>query len=175
MTDSTVTNSTVKNSTVTNSATTESSIVAGELVIDRIFDAPRELVYRAFTDPDQIAQWFGPVGFSVPRDTVDMDVRVGGHQRFAMVSDDNPDWTSPVDATFTEVIENELLVGTEEFEGVPGLQGQTSMYMRLEFHDADSGRTRLVIQQGPYTAEMEPMARAGWESSFTKLEPLLAA
>ena len=36
-----------------------------ELVIIRVFDAPRELVYRAFTDPDQISQWFGPVGWSV--------------------------------------------------------------------------------------------------------------
>lgn len=154
---------------------TDSSIATDELVIERVFDAPRELVYRAFTDPDQLAQWFGPVGFSVPRDSVDISVTVGGYQRFVMVNDDNPEWSSPVDATFTEVIENELLVGTEEFEGVPGLQGQTSMYMRLEFHDEAGGKTRLVIRQGPYTPEMEPMARAGWESSFTKLEPLLAA
>ncbi len=46
-----------------------------ELIISRVFDAPRELVYRAFTDPDQLAQWFGPVGYSVPRDTVDIDAR----------------------------------------------------------------------------------------------------
>jgi len=153
---------------------TDNTVAATELVIERVFEAPRELVYRAFTDPDQLAQWFGPVGFSVPRDSVDVDARVGGHQRFVMVNDDNPTWSSPVDATFTEVIENQLLVGTEHFEGVPGLQGPTSMTMRLEFHDVDGGKTRLVIVQGPYTAEMEPMARAGWESSFTKLEPLLA-
>ena len=153
---------------------TDNTVAATELVIERVFEAPRELVYRAFIDPDQLAQWFGPVGFSVPRDSVDVDARVGGHQRFVMVNDDNPTWSSPVDATFTEVIENELLVGTEHFEGVAGLQGPTPMTMRLEFHDEGGGRTRLVIVQGPYTAEMEPMARAGWESSFTKLDPLLA-
>ena len=158
---------------MSDNTTTETPVAATELVIERVFDAPRELVYRAFTDPDQLAQWFGPVGFTVPRDTVDVDVRVGGHQRFVMVSDDNPEWMSPVDATFTEVIENELLVGTEEFEGVPGLQGHTSMYMRLEFHEVEGGKTRLIIRQGPYTTDMEPMARAGWESSFTKLELLL--
>lgn len=152
----------------------DTTIAATELVINRAFDAPRDLVYKAFTDPDQLAQWFGPVGFSVPRDTVDMDVRVGGHQRFVMVSDDNPDWQSPVDGYFTEVVENELLVGTEEFQGMPGLQPPTSMTMRLEFLDEPGGKTRLINTQGPYTNAAEPMARQGWESSFAKLEPLLA-
>ncbi|WP_131747330.1 SRPBCC domain-containing protein [Frankia sp. Cppng1_Ct_nod] len=149
------------------------STPTNELVITRIFDAPRELVYRAFTDPDQLAQWFGPVGYSVPRDTVDIDVRVGGHQRFVMVSDDDPGMTSPVNARFTEVVENELLVGTEDWEGMPGQEGITHMYMRLEFHD-EGGKTRLVLRQGPYTEEVEGMAREGWSSSFTKLDALLA-
>ncbi len=150
------------------------SAATRELVITRVFDAPRELVYRAFIDPDQLAQWFGPVGFSVPRDTVDVDARVGGHQRFVMVSDTDPAMRSPVNATFTEVVENELLVGAEEWEGIPGQQGTTSMRMRLEFHD-EGGRTRLVLRQGPYTEEVEGMAREGWNSSFTKLDTLLAS
>src|SRR5437870_3217377 len=122
-----------------------------ELVITRIFDAPRELVYRAFVDPDQLAQWFGPVGWSVPRDTVDIDARVGGHQRFVMVDENNPNATSPVNATFTEVIENELLAGEEQWE-MPGA-GLTTLRVRLEFHD-DGGKTRLVLRQGPYTEEI---------------------
>jgi uncharacterized protein YndB with AHSA1/START domain len=145
-----------------------------DLVITRVFDAPRELVYRAFTDPDQLAQWFGPVGFTVPRDTVDIDARVGGHQRFVMVSDENPSFTSPVDARFTEVIENELLVGTQKAEGIPGTQGPVTMSLRLEFHD-EGGKTRLLLRQGPFTQEMEDMTREGWLSSFTKLDTLLAA
>lgn len=145
-----------------------------ELVITRIFDAPRELVYKAFVDPDQVAQWFGPVGWSVPRDTVDMDVRVGGHQKFVMVNDENPSWTSPVDARFVEVVENELLVGKEDFvesEGAP----PTPMTIRLEFHDEDGGKTRLVLRQGPFSEEMAGNAREGWGTSFTKLDALLAA
>jgi uncharacterized protein YndB with AHSA1/START domain len=144
-----------------------------ELVMTRLFDAPRELVYQAFLDPDQLAQWFGPVGFSVPRDTVDIDPRVGGHQRFVMVSDDDPEMRAPVDARFVEMVENELIVGSEDWEGVPGQQDAGSMYVRLEFHDED-GKTRLVLRQGPYTPEMEDMARQGWESSFTKLDKVLA-
>jgi uncharacterized protein YndB with AHSA1/START domain len=149
------------------------STATNELVITRVFDAPRKLVYKAFIDPDQIAQWFGPVGYSVPRDSVDIDARVGGHQRFVMVNDENPSERSPVNATFTEVIENELLVGSEEWDGVPGMQPPGSMYVRLEFHD-EGDKTRLVLRQGPYTEEMEGMAREGWGSSFTKLDALLA-
>ena len=73
-----------------------------ELVLTRHFDAPRALVYQAFVNPDQLAAWFGPVGFSVPRDTVDIDARTGGHQRFTMVSDTDPAMRSPIDATLTE-------------------------------------------------------------------------
>jgi uncharacterized protein YndB with AHSA1/START domain len=144
-----------------------------ELVLTRTFDAPRELVYRAFVDPDQLAQWFGPVGWSVPRDTVEIDARPGGRERFVMVNDSDPEQRSPVDAVFEEVVENELLVGSEEWQGVPG-QDTTRMRMRLEFHDED-GKTRIVLRQGPYTPEIEEMARQGWESSFTKLDALLAA
>jgi uncharacterized protein YndB with AHSA1/START domain len=149
------------------------SVSTKDLVITRIFDAPRELVYRAFTDPDQLAQWFGPVGYSVPRDTVDIDARVGGHQRFTMVSDMDPAEATPVNATFVEVIENELLVGEEKWGGVPELGEGTVMRMRLEFHD-EGGKTRLVLRQGPYTDEIEAMAREGWGSSFGKLDALLA-
>jgi uncharacterized protein YndB with AHSA1/START domain len=142
------------------------------LEITRVFDAPRALVYQAFTDPDQLARWFGPVGWSVPRETVDIDARVGGHQRFVMVNDADPDSTSPVDGTFAEVVENELLVGTEEVD-IPG-QPKISMTVRLEFHD-EGGRTRLVLRQGPFVDEMFGGAREGWGSSFTKLDALLSA
>jgi uncharacterized protein YndB with AHSA1/START domain len=145
-----------------------------ELVITRVFDAPRELVYRAFVDPDQISQWFGPAGWSVPRDTVDMDVRVGGHQRLTMVNDDDPSQASPVNATFEEVVENELLVGFEEMNGMPGMPDGTRLYMRLEFHDEGGNKTRLVIRQGPFTQELADMTREGWNSSFPKLDAVLA-
>ena len=143
-----------------------------DLVIERVFDAPRELVYRAFIDPDQISQWFGPVGWSVPRDTVEIDARVGGDQKFTMVNDDDPSQASPVNAKFVEVIENELLVGAETWND-PEL-GEVEMTGRFEFHDEGDGRTRLVITQGPYGEETVEMAREGWESSFTKLDTLLA-
>ena len=143
-----------------------------DLVITRMFDAPRELVWKAFTDPDQLSQWFGPVGWSVPRDSVSIDLRVGGHERFTMVNDSDPAQTSPVTATFTEVVEPELLVGAEEVDD-PQL-GKVTLTMRIELHDEGGNKTRLVLRQGPFDPAIESDAREGWGSSFTKLDALLA-
>lgn len=145
-----------------------------ELAISRVFDAPRELVYQAFVDPDQLAEWFGPVGFKVPRETVAVDARVGGYQRFVMVSADDDSVRSPIDATFTEVVENELLVGSQRVEGIPGVEGIATMTLRLEFHDEPDGKTRLELRQGPFTEQLRADSRDGWMSSFTKLDDLLA-
>ncbi|GAA4586587.1 uncharacterized protein YndB with AHSA1/START domain [Actinoplanes octamycinicus] len=144
-----------------------------ELVITRIFDAPRDLVYRAFVDPDQLAAWFGPVGWSVPRDSIDIDPRPGGSQKLTMVNDADPSMSSPVNATFVEVVENELLVGEEDVSHIPDF-GADKLVMRIEFHDEDGGRTRLVLTQSPFPAAMETGAREGWGSSFTKLDKILA-
>jgi uncharacterized protein YndB with AHSA1/START domain len=145
-----------------------------DLVITRIFDAPRPMVYRAFVDPDQLAAWFGPVGWSVPRDSVSVETKPGGHQRFTMVNDADPTQTSPVDATFVEVVENELLVAEEDVSGIDAFPGD-HMRMRIEFHDEPGNKTRIVLTQGPYSPEWESDAREGWGSSFTKLDTLLAA
>ena len=146
-----------------------------QLKITRVFDAPRELVYKAFTDPDQVAEWFGPVGYHVPRDTVDMDVRTGGYQKLTMVPDSNEyPPAGPSHGIFDEVIENELIVGHEDFdEEQAKLFGSPRMSLRIEFHD-EGGKTRLVLTQGPYSTEFEDMAKQGWLSSFTKLDTLLA-
>jgi uncharacterized protein YndB with AHSA1/START domain len=137
------------------------------LRITRVFDAPRAVVYRAFVDPDQLAAWFGPAGWSVPRETIDMDVRTGGHQRLIMVNDADPSLTSPVDAVFAEVVENELIVGET--------RGDEPMRLRLEFHDEPGGRTRLELTQGPYTPGVEGQAREGWTTSFAKLDQKITA
>jgi uncharacterized protein YndB with AHSA1/START domain len=142
-----------------------------ELVITRVFDAPREMVYQAFVDPNQFSQWFGPIGWSVPRDTVEFDIRIGGYQRFVMVNNEDPSMTSPASGVLTELVPNELLVATEE---VTFPDGTYTMTMRLEFHD-EGGKTRLVLRQGPFDDTVEGPAREGWMGSFTKLDALLSA
>jgi uncharacterized protein YndB with AHSA1/START domain len=140
-----------------------------EITISRVFDASAELVYRAFVDPDQLCQWFGPDGFSVPYESVQIDARPGGFQRFVMVSDEDPTIRSEVDVTFAEVVENELLAGHQEIEGVPG----TRIMLRIEFHQESDGTTRLDLRQGPFTQERGELTKVGWESSFVRLDSLL--
>lgn len=145
----------------------------GEILVARVFDAPPELVYRAFVDPDQFCLWFGPDGFSVPCETVQIDARPGGFQRFVMVSDEDPGFRSPVNATLSEVVENQLLVGHEDVEGLPGSVGSHRLHLRLEFQDEPGGRTLLEVRQGPFTEQTAHDATNGWESSFAKLDALL--
>ena len=78
--------------TTTNSPTGETA--QRELVITRIFDAPRELVWRAWTDPKHVAQWWGPNGFT---NTIhEMDVRPGGVWRFVMHGPDGVDYANKI-------------------------------------------------------------------------------
>src|SRR5262245_19298259 len=55
------------------------------VMITHVFDAPRDAVWAAWTEPDQVARWFGPEGMEVPRDSVEIDLRVGGRYALAMV------------------------------------------------------------------------------------------
>lgn len=144
-----------------------------DIEISRYFDAAPELVYRAFTDPEQLAQWFGPLAFHVPLDTVDVDIRPGGHWRMTMVSHMTPDTTAPIDATFTEVVENRLLVGYEVADGFPGVADGTKFSLSIEFVPEGAG-TRLELRQGPFPEEMRDLAATGWNQALAKLDGLLA-
>lgn len=144
-----------------------------EVAIDRHFDAPVEMVYQAFVDPDQLAQWFGPLVFHVPRDTVTIDARAGGAWHLTMVNNDNPEWQAPITSTLVEVIENQLIVGYELADGFPGMEDGTKMTLTLEFIPDGDG-TLLKLRQGPFAEEMREMSTVGWSQSLFKLAALLA-
>lgn len=107
------------------------------------------------------------------RASVEIDPRAGGKQRFVIVSDDDPRMKCAVSTTFTDVLENELLVISQEWEERPG-QESAGMYLRLHFDDL-AGQTRLDLRQDNYREGMAGMAPGGWSSSFTKLDALLAS
>ena len=141
-----------------------------ELLIERAFDAPAERVYRAFVDGSQLVGWIAPDGFTVRPDSVDLDASVGGHQRFTLAGPDGS--TSAVDATFTAVVENELLGGEEL---VPAAAGREEFVRSFRFEFQDAGeQTQLILRQGPFSTESGAEARANWESAFAKLDALLA-
>ena len=118
-----------------------------EIDFVRVFDAPRELVWRAWTDPDQIAVWWGPAGMHTPRDTVEMDVRAGGVFRLTMVGEDGSEF--PSDMRFTTVEPVETL--EYAWEGQRGGGGGASV---LTFKDLGDGRTELTNHFAGYTNDV---------------------
>ena len=148
---------------------------APQLFITRIFDAPRAVVYRAFTHPDQFAAWWGPIGNALPRDEIDFDVRPGGHQRWIEVFPDDPHVRVHGRIDLAEVVDGELLDGIMHIGGQ--LVGDFQPFetrMRLEFHDEPDGRTRLEVSQWLAEDLVSPTDN-GWGEAFGKLDALLAS
>jgi uncharacterized protein YndB with AHSA1/START domain len=143
-----------------------------DVEITQVLDAPPERVYQAFTEPDQFAEWYGPVGFPVDRDTVELDARVGGRQRFTMVAEADPSMRTGFDGRFVEVVQNELLSSSGAWDGVPGQAGPWPSNLRVELYDED-GKTRLVVREGPHPPGTADMGRQAWEMMLPKLESLL--
>jgi uncharacterized protein YndB with AHSA1/START domain len=148
---------------------------ADHLSITRVVDAPRPLVYRAFTNPDDLAAWWGPTGNQLPRDEIDFDVRPGGHQRWTEVNPAAPDLHVHVHIDLADVAENELIDGVMRVAGrlQEGIEPFETR-LRVEFHDEADGRTRIEIRQwlpGPLAAPSEQ----GWREAFAKLDVALAA
>ena len=145
-----------------------------QLALTRLFDAPRALLYREFTDPDLFAAWWGPIGNSLPRDEIVFDVRPGGHQRWTEVSAADPSVRVRIRYDLTEVADGELLDGMMRVTGqLPAGYEPFETRMRLEFHDEADGRTRLEISQWLPEQLVSP-TNAGWNEAFTKLDARLA-
>lgn len=144
---------------------------ARESVITRVFDAPREQVWRAWTEPEQISRWWGPRGWSTPLSEITMDLMPGGAFRLISVSDE--DGTEMVqEGTYREVVEPERLVIEEAAEGAWHAGAVTV----LTFADLGDGRTEMVFRTTIRTAvEGLGTAAAGLESSFDRLAEYLMA
>ncbi|HEY7737825.1 MAG TPA: SRPBCC domain-containing protein [Candidatus Limnocylindria bacterium] len=146
-----------------------------QLAVTRVFDAPRTLVYQAFTEPDRFAQWWGPVGNSLPRDEIEFDVRPGGHQRWTEVFPADPNTGVRIQFDLAQVVDGELLEGTMRVTGqLPGGYQPFDTKLRLEFHDEGDGRTRVEVRQW-LSEDLVAPSTNGWDEAFSKLEAALAA
>jgi uncharacterized protein YndB with AHSA1/START domain len=135
-----------------------------EFTITRVFDAPRELVFRAWTDPAQLTMWFGPRGFTTPRSTIDTDVRAGGAWRATMIRDDDGA-EYPTGGFYIEVLEPERLVFTWTD---PGGNGEESV-VTVVLSDR-GGRTEMSFHQSGFTTgEHRQNVHEGWSSAFDRL------
>jgi uncharacterized protein YndB with AHSA1/START domain len=140
-----------------------------EIRITRVLDAPRELVFKAWTDPDHVAKWFGPAGVDTPRDSVEIDLRVGGRFDLRMV-DDASSMDHHIHYEILELAEPELLVMRHDPMPEIGLDHHT--ITRVELEDVD-GKTRMTVTDGPYPEEGGRHAGEGWNGAFDKLAALV--
>jgi uncharacterized protein YndB with AHSA1/START domain len=140
-----------------------------EIHIEREFDAPRDRVFAAYTDPELIPQWWGPHGTATVVDQ--MDVRAGGSWRFVSKSDEGD---TAFRGTYREVTPPERIVQTFEWEGMPGhISVETA-----EFQDLGD-RTKVVTTSTFHTQEeRDGMLNSGMEKgmneTFERLDELLA-
>jgi uncharacterized protein YndB with AHSA1/START domain len=146
-----------------------------ELALTRIVNAPRARVYRAFTDPDHFAAWWGPLGNSLPRDKVEFDLRPGGSLRWSEVFPDEPGIWTEGRIDLTDVVDGALLDGVMRISGnLPGNFEPFESRMRIEFYDEPDGRTRLEVRQWLPETHVGP-SEEGWGEALAKLDTLLAA
>ena len=144
------------------SAPTNEDDRRGELTVSRVVDAPRELVWRAFTEPEHLAGFWGGPGITVPVESVTMDVRPGGSFELTMVAPDGAEY--PNRGEYVEVAKPSRIVLTEPDTGI------TATITFAEVGD----KTEVTIHQvGVPERFLGPEAEAGFAATFDKLEALL--
>ena len=147
-------------------------MVEREVVITRIYDAPRALVWKAWIDRASMQQWWGPKSFTNP--VCELDVKLGGAWRIVMRAPDGTDY--PCGGVYREIVERERLVFTNiatDPAGKPILDGLTT----VTFAD-EGGKTKLTLQTRAtalvdYAAAYLEGMEAGWSQSLDSLADLV--
>jgi uncharacterized protein YndB with AHSA1/START domain len=137
----------------------------GELVLTRTFDAPRDLVFKVWTDPKHVALWWGPHGFTTI--VHEMDVRPGGAWRYSMRAPDGHSY--PFNGEYVEVVAPERLV----FVGTIHEGHEHKIWTEILFA-AENGKTKITVHQ-VYSFESDATRGApiGWSQQLDRLEKYL--
>jgi uncharacterized protein YndB with AHSA1/START domain len=145
-----------------------------EVIITRVFDAPRELVFQAWTDPKHLARWWGPKDWTNP--VCEVDVRVGGAWRIVMRAPDGGEY--PCGGVYREIVPPERLVFTNiamDKDGNPLLDGLTTVTFAEE-----GSKTKLTLRTRatglvPFAPQMLSGMEMGWTQSLERLASELAS
>jgi uncharacterized protein YndB with AHSA1/START domain len=151
-----------------------------EITITRVFDAPRALIWKAWTEPEEFMRWWGPKGYTAP--VCKVDLRVGGKYLYCMRSPEGQDfWGTGV---YREIVPLERIAYTDSFadsEGnlVPpthygfGADFPSELLVTVTFEDYE-GKTKLTLKHAGLPAgEVSQQTVAGWNESFDKLAEIL--
>ena len=136
--------------------------------LTRVFEAPRERVWREWTEPERFADWFGGSGSEVPVSSVSMDVKTGGTLRATMFAERGViHWKGE----YREVVEPERLVFT--LSDQPG--DDVYELITVVLTDLGDGRTEMLLEQrGHLPAEQYERTKQGWGSFFDRMAERLA-
>jgi uncharacterized protein YndB with AHSA1/START domain len=142
-----------------------------ELEFVRTYDAPRQLVWDAWTDPDQMAQWWGPRGITTPRESIEVDLRPGGRMAFDMV-DDATGARYRNSGTIVELEPPARLVWSDD--GFPDGSGKGTA--TVTFAEVNASTTRLTVHLvADFSETVRAGAEHGWASQLDKLADYVAA
>lgn len=144
------------------------------VVVERMFDHPRPEIFRAWTEPDEMARWRGSPGWHVETGTVSSELRVGGRHHHVKVRDNDPTTRVTTDAVFTEFFEPDVFVARQRITGDPGIDADVLLELRVEFTRTGRDGTLMRIVQGPYDAEVAGYHGRGWELELDRLDAHLA-
>jgi uncharacterized protein YndB with AHSA1/START domain len=120
-----------------------------DLVLNRVLDAPRDKVYRCWTDPGLITQWFAPKPWSTPH--AEVDLRPGGRSLITMADENGNEFPNP--GQYLEIVPNERLVFTDAFVGDWAPSEKPFFTGILLFEDAPGGKTKYTAIARHWTAE----------------------
>ncbi len=144
----------------------------GRLRLDmqRVLDAPRAVVFRALSDPQEVAKWWGPEGFTIP--SVKSDLRPGGGYRIAMQPPEGELFY--LDGEFLEVDPPQRLSYTFRWE--PPDPEDRETVVSLSLRDRGGAKTELVFTQGDFATERRrALHEEGWAQTLDKLEALMSS
>ena len=136
-----------------------------QILITREFDAPKDLVYRAWTTPDLVKRWWNAKRGEVT--VAEIDLWVGGAWRYLMVTDDG--FEVGFHGEYREIVPNERIVSTEEFEGMPGAQSVNT----ATFTEVDGRTTLTVLVQAPSKEIRDAIIESGMEAGMQDAMDLL--
>ena len=138
------------------------------LHLEKLLPAPRERVFAACVEPEKLAEWWGPTGFTIP--SVELDVRVGGRYSITMQPPKGQEFH--LSGTFRQIDPLRRLVYTFEWEE-PDPDDQETV-VTLSFFD-DGDQTKLVLDQAPFATEARhALHEAGWTETLERLQQFLA-